>query len=94
MENETKSNSSISFLSLLFLVFLILKLCGVIDWSWWWITAPLWGGFAVLLVVLPIGGVIALWIGAKKRERKPTFIDRLKKVQAEQEELLKRHNTK
>lgn len=94
MGNETKSSSSISFLSLLFLVFLILKLCGVIDWSWWWITAPLCGGFAVLLVVLPIVGVIALLISAKKRERKPTFIDRLKKTQAEQEELLKRHNTK
>lgn len=25
-----------------FLVFLVLKLCGTIDWSWWWVTAPLW----------------------------------------------------
>lgn len=88
---ENKSNSSISFLSLLFLVFLILKLCGVIDWSWWWVKAPLWGGFAVLLVVLPIIGVIALWISAKKREREPTFIDRLKKTQVEQEELINRY---
>lgn len=94
MGNETKSNSSISFLSLLFLVFLTLKLCGVTDWSWWWVTAPLWGGFAVLLVVLPVVGVIALWIDAKKREHQPTFIDRLKKAQAEQEELLKQHNKK
>ncbi|AXH47869.1 membrane protein [Gordonia phage LastResort] len=29
--------------TLLFLVFLVLKLIAVIDWSWWWITAPLWG---------------------------------------------------
>lgn len=91
---ENKSNSSISFLLLLSLVFSILKLCGVIDWSWWWITAPLWGGFAVLLVVLPIVGVIALWISVKKRERKPTFIDRLKKAQAEQKELLKQYKKK
>ena len=91
---ENKSNSSISFLSLLFLVFLILKLCGVINWSWWWVTAPLWGGFAVLLVVLPIVGVIALWIGAKKREHKPTFIDRLKQAQKEQENLVERLKSK
>lgn len=25
-----------------FIVFLVLKLCGVIAWSWWWVTAPLW----------------------------------------------------
>ena len=25
-----------------FTVFLVLKLAHVIDWSWWWITAPLW----------------------------------------------------
>lgn len=29
---------------ILFLIFLVLKLCSVIDWSWWWVTAPLWGG--------------------------------------------------
>jgi hypothetical protein len=27
---------------LLFVVFLVLKLVGAIDWSWWWVTAPLW----------------------------------------------------
>ena len=26
----------------LFIVFLILKLCKVINWSWWWVTSPLW----------------------------------------------------
>jgi len=28
--------------SILFIVYTILKLTGVIDWSWWWITSPLW----------------------------------------------------
>jgi len=51
---------------LLFLLFLGLKLAGVIDWSWWWITAPLWGGIAVwiaiiaaILVVAGMTGIIA-----------------------------------
>jgi len=28
--------------SLIFFIFLILKLTNTIDWSWWWITCPLW----------------------------------------------------
>jgi hypothetical protein len=41
-----------------FIVFLILKLTGYIVWSWWWITAPLWGG--LLLGIILLGIVFAL----------------------------------
>jgi len=37
--NSNAVSTSVSFL--LFLTFLILKLTHVIDWSWWWVTAPL-----------------------------------------------------
>jgi len=37
---------------LLFLVFLILKLCKVITWSWWWVTAPLWIPIGIVLVII------------------------------------------
>jgi hypothetical protein len=40
------------FFPLLFVVFLVLKLTGVIGWSWWWVTAPLWGGFLVALIII------------------------------------------
>ncbi len=36
-----------------FLAFLVLKLCGLLAWSWWWITAPAW--IPVLLVLLALG---------------------------------------
>lgn len=50
IKNVTQqSGNGVSFLGLLFLVFLVLKLTGVIAWSWWWVTAPLWGGFALML---------------------------------------------
>ena len=42
---STQSSSGIGFYSLLFIVFLTLKLAeiGVVaTWSWWWITSPLW----------------------------------------------------
>ncbi len=53
----------VSFPALLFLAFLVLKLMGYIDWSWWWITSPLWISaslsLAVLLIVLVIAMVVA-----------------------------------
>ena len=49
-----------SFAGSLFLVFLVLKLIGIIDWSWWWVTAPLWGGLAVFLAFLVAIILIAL----------------------------------
>ena len=39
------------FTGLLFLVFLVLKLCNVINWSWWWVTAPLWIPVAFVIIV-------------------------------------------
>jgi hypothetical protein len=48
---------------LLFIVFLVLKLVGVIAWSWLWVTAPLWIGLAVgVLLLLVFGaGVLTVW---------------------------------
>lgn len=42
----------ISFLGLLGIIFIVLKLTGHIAWSWWWVTAPLWGGFVLLIAVV------------------------------------------
>ena len=39
----------IGFFSLLGLVFIVLKLTNVIDWSWWWVTCPFWIGTAVAI---------------------------------------------
>ena len=51
--NNNEVNVSIGggFSGLLFIAFLILKLCNVINWSWWWVTAPLWIPVAFVLVV-------------------------------------------
>lgn len=40
--------------TILFTVFLTLKLAGVITWSWWWVTAPLWGGIALTFLFIVI----------------------------------------
>ena len=55
---NTVLGGGLTFLQALFLVFLVLKLTGktvVATWSWWWVTAPLWCGLAIVLVILLIG---------------------------------------
>ena len=42
----------IGFAGALFLLFLALKLCGVIAWSWWWVFAPLWASLALTAALL------------------------------------------
>lgn len=53
MKNEQVASNGLGLGTVLFIVFLILKLINVIDWSWWWVTAPLW---------IPIGLEIKIFI--------------------------------
>jgi MFS superfamily sulfate permease-like transporter len=52
MSKTSTATSSISSTSLLTIAFIVLKLCKVIDWSWWWVTAPTWIPVAIALLVL------------------------------------------
>ena len=55
---EERSSNGIGFGTVLFLVFLVLKLTGNIDWSWWWVTSPIWIPLALGVVVMGIMGLI------------------------------------
>lgn len=46
-----------SVLSILGLIFITLKLCEVITWSWIWVLCPFWGGFAIWFIIVAIFGV-------------------------------------
>ncbi len=48
---------------LLFVIFLVLKLVGVIAWSWWLVTLPLWIGL-VLTVAIYVLGLIGIGVFA------------------------------
>lgn len=52
MSKTTASNSSNGEVVTLTLIFVILKLCHVINWSWWWVLAPLWASLAVVGLIL------------------------------------------
>ena len=46
-------------LGLLGVAFIVLKLVGVIDWSWWLVTLPFYGPVILLIIILIIVGLIA-----------------------------------
>jgi hypothetical protein len=60
---ETKS-VSLKLDMILFLIFLVLKLTDNIDWSWWWVTSPLWLPWVFVIVfsiVVIVGETIRSW---------------------------------
>jgi len=58
MAENSSSSGGVGFFGLMFLIFMTLKLTEVIDWSWWWVTAPLWGGFALIFFIIIIVAII------------------------------------
>lgn len=54
MSAEVNNGNSVGLGGLLFLLFLGLKLTGYIDWSWWWVTAPLWAPLVLAGVIFMI----------------------------------------
>lgn len=58
--HSAQKAASTSTMSLLGLLFITLKLIGVIDWSWWWVLAPFWGSAALLIIIWIITGAIIL----------------------------------
>ena len=57
---NSQTSGGIGLGGALFIVFLVLKLVGVISWSWWWVFSPLWIPFILFLIIL---GVIVLFKG-------------------------------
>lgn len=67
---KTASNTG-TLVFLLFAVFLVLKLTGVVGWSWWWVTSPLWlAVLATAAVLILVGGVGFMIYRIVKRVRR------------------------
>ena len=49
---DNNNSGGLSLSMILFLIFLILKLTNYIDWSWWWVTSPVWIGALLISLVL------------------------------------------
>ena len=55
--NGSSGSAGPSIPTILLVVFIVLKLCHVIDWSWWWVLSPLW-----IPAGIAVGGLL-IWGG-------------------------------
>ena len=62
MNNSKVSGNGIGIGTVIFLIFLVLKLAGVGEvatWSWWWVTSPLWIPIVLVLGIAAIALILA-----------------------------------
>lgn len=60
-DSSSSSTGRIGLSGFVFIVFLVLKLLGKIDWSWWWVTCPLWGPLLLALTIIVICALFKIW---------------------------------
>ena len=61
MDEERRVSGGADFYDLLTIAFIVLKLCGVIDWNWVWVFAPLWGSIAIYCLAVVVSSVVDAW---------------------------------
>lgn len=69
-KNKTNPAGGIGFTGALTIAFIVLKLCGVIDWSWVWVLSPIWIVASICAVIIVVAIFSACVIGLAKRAKK------------------------
>ena len=54
MSDSNSKSGGIGFVGLLTIAFIVLKLCKVINWSWWWVLSPIWIYVVIVIVIVLI----------------------------------------
>lgn len=52
--NNTTGSGGIGFTGMLTIIFIVLKLCGVISWNWIWILSPIWIDLVLCIIIVTI----------------------------------------
>lgn len=54
--SSENNGSGIGFLGVLQIIFIVLKLCNVLQWSWWMVFIPAYisAGLTIILIVIAI----------------------------------------
>lgn len=63
--SSSSSTGGIGFAGVLTILFIALKLLGIISWSWLWVLSPIWISFAIGIVFLIIFLIVFLLVGDK-----------------------------
>lgn len=56
---KNNSNGGIGFVGLLTITFIVLKLCNVINWSWWLVLSPIWISLILGIIIFII--IYLIW---------------------------------
>lgn len=64
-DNSGAASGGIGFCGLLTIVFIVLKLCGVISWSWVWVLSPLWISFSLVVIIIAITLLVVHFINKR-----------------------------
>lgn len=60
MSSNKETSGGIGFCGLLTIAFVVLRLTGYIDWSWWWVLSPIWIPAAIAVAALAVVAILAL----------------------------------
>lgn len=69
MSNSSSSSGGVGVIGLLGVLFVGLKLTGYINWSWWWVTAPFWGGLVLFILILIGVAIYYIFFDKPKKRR-------------------------
>ena len=58
--NSSSSSGGIGFTGALTILFIGLKLCNVIHWSWWWVLSPIWISMSIGILIIAILAILVL----------------------------------
>lgn len=61
-QRSEATNTGVGVIGVVQIVFLILKLCKVIDWSWWWVMLPVLIEIGWFIIVMIIGVIYYIWL--------------------------------
>ncbi len=85
--NSSAASSAIGLLTLLTVVFVVLKLCHVIDWSWWWVLSPIWIEIVLELIFLIVVIIVKYHALKHSRER---FINHMEQLKQERNAIIEK----
>lgn len=60
-KSHNNGGGGIGFAGLLQIAFIVLKLCGIIEWSWWWVLTPTWASITFAVILL----AVLVWLDDK-----------------------------
>lgn len=63
--SSSSSTGGIGFAGLLTILFVALKLLGIISWSWLWVLSPIWISLSVTFFLVAVFIIVFLIVGDK-----------------------------